>query len=42
VMKGIGNYVCLRRLAEYQRQLTFATSSETARVLDWAGRSKNR
>jgi len=40
VMKGIGNYVCLRRLAEYQRQLTFATSSETARVLDWAGRSK--
>ena len=40
VMKGIGNYVCLRRLAEYQRQLVFATSSEAVRVLDWVGRSR--
>jgi ATP-dependent DNA helicase DinG len=40
VMKGIGNYVCLRRLAEHQRQLSFATSPQTARVLDWVGRSR--
>ena len=39
VMKGIGNYVCLRRLAEHQRQLAFATSPETARILEWVARS---
>jgi len=39
VMKGIGNYVCLRRLAEHQKQLAFAMSPQTARVLDWVGRS---
>ena len=40
VMKGIGNYVCLRRLAENKRQLTLAMSTETRRVLDWVGRSQ--
>jgi ATP-dependent DNA helicase DinG len=40
VMKGIGNYVCLRRLAEHQRQLSFVTSAEAARVLDWVGRTQ--
>ncbi|HEY5281241.1 MAG TPA: ATP-dependent DNA helicase, partial [Polyangia bacterium] len=40
VMKGIGNYVCLRRLSEHRRQLAFVTAPETARVLDWVGRSK--
>jgi len=39
VMKGIGNYVCLRRLAEHRRQLAFATSPETARILEWVARS---
>jgi ATP-dependent DNA helicase DinG len=39
VMKGIGNYVCLRRLAEHRRQLSFAGSPQSARVLDWVGRS---
>ena len=32
VMKGIGNYVCLRRLAEHQRLLSFVTSAEAARA----------
>jgi ATP-dependent DNA helicase DinG len=42
VMKGIGNYVCLRRLADHRRQLAIASTSapETARVLSWAERSK--
>ncbi len=41
VMKGIGNYVCLRRLAEHERQLSIAATvaPETARVLDWVRRS---
>jgi ATP-dependent DNA helicase DinG len=41
LMKGIGNYVCLRRLAEHERQLPIAATvaPETARVLDWARRS---
>ncbi len=41
VMKGIGNYVCLRRLADHRRQLAIAStvSLETARVLDWVARS---
>lgn len=42
VMKGIGNYVCLRRLAEHRRQLSIAqtVSPETARVLDWVERTR--
>ena len=42
VMKGIGNYVCLRRLAEHRRQLSIAqtVSSETARVLAWVERTR--
>ncbi|MBN2575112.1 MAG: ATP-dependent DNA helicase [Deltaproteobacteria bacterium] len=42
VMKGIGNYVCRRRLAEHHRQLALATTAapETARVLAWAERSR--
>jgi ATP-dependent DNA helicase DinG len=42
VMKGIGNYVCLRRLADHRRQLAIASMSapETARVLAWAERSQ--
>ena len=41
VMKGIGNYVCLRRLHDHRRQLAIAStvSLETARVLDWVARS---
>jgi ATP-dependent DNA helicase DinG len=42
VMKGIANYVCLRRLDEHHRQLDFAAlaAPETARVLAWAERSR--
>jgi ATP-dependent DNA helicase DinG len=42
VMKGIGNYVCLRRLAEHKRQLAIAqaVSPETARVLAWVERTQ--
>jgi ATP-dependent DNA helicase DinG len=42
VMKGIGNYVCRRRLAEHRQQLDFAAvaAPETARVLAWAERSR--
>ena len=38
VMKGIGNYVCRRRLHEHHRQLDLAAMAapETARVLAWA------
>jgi ATP-dependent DNA helicase DinG len=41
VMKGIGNYVCRRRLHEHHRQLDLAAlaAPETARVLAWAERS---
>ncbi len=41
VMKGIGNYLCRRRLAEHHRQLDLAAlaAPETARVLAWAARS---
>jgi ATP-dependent DNA helicase DinG len=41
LMKGIGNYVCLRRLAEHEQQLPIATTvaPETARVLDWVHKS---
>jgi ATP-dependent DNA helicase DinG len=41
VMKGIGNYVCLRRLAEHQRQLPIAATlpPDTARVLEWVRRT---
>jgi ATP-dependent DNA helicase DinG len=42
LMKGIGNYVCLRRLAEHQKQLSFAATAapETARVLAWVKQSR--
>jgi ATP-dependent DNA helicase DinG len=42
LMKGIGNYVCLRRLAEHQKQLSIAATvaPETARVLAWIRRSQ--
>ena len=42
VMKGIGNYVCLRRMAEHRRQLAIASTLAPAaeRVLAWAARSK--
>jgi ATP-dependent DNA helicase DinG len=42
VMKGIGNYVCLRRLAEHQKQLSIAATvaPETARVLAWVRQSQ--
>lgn len=38
VMKGIGNYVCLRRLAEHRRQLAISSMVTPAaqRVLAWA------
>lgn len=41
LMKGLGNYVCRRRLAEHERQLTFAATvaPETERVLAWVRRS---
>jgi ATP-dependent DNA helicase DinG len=41
VMKGIGNYVCLRRLYEHHQQLDLAATvaPHTARVLDWAART---
>jgi ATP-dependent DNA helicase DinG len=41
VMKGIGNYVCLRRLAEHQHQLPIAATlpPDTARVLEWVRRT---
>lgn len=37
VMKGIGNYLCRRRLAEYEQQLTIhgTEGEEVQRVLDW-------
>lgn len=42
VMKGIGNYVCLRRLHEHERQLSIAATlaPDTARVLAWVRQSK--
>jgi ATP-dependent DNA helicase DinG len=41
VMKGIGNYVCLRRFADHHRQLDLAATvaPETARVLAWVERT---
>jgi ATP-dependent DNA helicase DinG len=41
VMKGIGNYVCRRRLHEHERQLSIAATlaSDTARVLAWVRQS---
>lgn len=41
VMKGISNYVCLRRLHEHKKQLPIAAtlSPESARVLDWVRRT---
>ncbi len=41
VMKGIGNYVCLRRFHDHRRQLDLAATAApgTARVLAWAERS---
>jgi ATP-dependent DNA helicase DinG len=35
VMKGLQNYVCLRRLAERDRQLSLTPTPELARVLAW-------
>jgi ATP-dependent DNA helicase DinG len=40
VMKGIGNYVCLRRLVDHEQQLSFGLPPETLRVLNWVKRSK--
>lgn len=42
VMKGIGNYVCLRRLAEHERQLPIAATlpPEIERVLAWVRRTQ--
>jgi ATP-dependent DNA helicase DinG len=41
VMKGIGNYVCRRRLADHHRQLDLAAlaAPDTASVLAWAEQS---
>ena len=41
VMKGIGNYVCLRRFHDHRHQLAIASTVApgTARVLAWAERS---
>lgn len=43
LMKGIGNYVCLRRLAEHEKQLSFAATMapDTERVLAWVRRSQH-
>jgi ATP-dependent DNA helicase DinG len=42
VMKGIGNYVCRRRLHDHERQLSIAAtvSPDTARVLGWVRQSQ--
>ncbi|HET6281028.1 MAG TPA: helicase C-terminal domain-containing protein [Polyangia bacterium] len=39
VMKGLGNYVCLRRLGEQQRQLSLTPTPELDRILAFAGES---
>jgi ATP-dependent DNA helicase DinG len=39
VMKGLQNYVCLRRLAERDRQLSLTPSAELTRLLAFAGTS---
>ena len=41
VMKGIGNYVCLRRLHEHEKQLSIAATvaPDTARALAWVRQS---
>jgi ATP-dependent DNA helicase DinG len=36
VMKGLQNYVCLRRLAERDRQLSLTPTPELVRILAWA------
>jgi ATP-dependent DNA helicase DinG len=36
VMKGLGNYLCLRRLAERDRQRSLLPTPELDRVLSWA------
>jgi ATP-dependent DNA helicase DinG len=35
VMKGLQNYVCLRRLAERDRQLSLTPTPELGRILSW-------
>jgi len=42
LMKGVANYVCLRRLAEHKKQLPIAAtlSPESVRVLDWVRHTK--
>ena len=37
VMKGLGNYLCLRRLAEQTRQTSMVGNPELDRILAWAG-----
>jgi len=37
VMKGLQNYVCLRRLAERDRQLSLTPVPELQRILAWVG-----
>ncbi|HXI58871.1 MAG TPA: helicase C-terminal domain-containing protein [Polyangia bacterium] len=39
VMKGLSNYVCLRRLDEQQRQLSLTPTPELNQILDFAARS---
>jgi ATP-dependent DNA helicase DinG len=36
VMKGLGNYLCLRRLGEQTRQQSLAANPELDRILSWA------
>jgi ATP-dependent DNA helicase DinG len=36
VMKGLGNYLCLRRLAEQTRQTSMVANPELERILAWA------
>jgi ATP-dependent DNA helicase DinG len=36
VMKGLQNYLCLRRLGEADRQLSLTPTPELTRILDWA------
>jgi ATP-dependent DNA helicase DinG len=42
VMKGIGNYLCRRRLDDHERQLAIADTqgTDTLRVLDWTRRTQ--
>ena len=42
VMKGLGNYVCRRRLGEHDRQRSLIAEPELDRLLAFAGSSRDR